>query len=59
MTLDVIGHAILSEVDGTLSFVDIADQLEKTFGAPLDQVTEDSAGFLGALRDRRFLDVVA
>jgi pyrroloquinoline quinone biosynthesis protein D len=59
VTLDGIGHAILSNVDGNRSFGEITAHLSETFGAPLDQVTQDSAGFLGALRDRRFLDVVS
>ena len=57
VTLDGIGHAILKAVDGTHSFGQIVDQLAETFGAPHDQVSTDSAGFLDALRDRRFLDV--
>ena len=57
VTLDGIGHAILSAVDGSRSFGEIAAHLSQAFGAPLEQVTEDSAGFLDALRDRRFLDV--
>lgn len=57
VTLDGIGHAILDAVDGTRSFGEITQLLATSFGAPIDQVTTDSAGFLKALRDRRFLDV--
>jgi pyrroloquinoline quinone biosynthesis protein D len=57
LTLDGIGHAILSAVDGTRSFGEITRQLAETYGAPEAQIAEDSAGFLNALRDRRFLDV--
>ncbi|MEM7042770.1 MAG: pyrroloquinoline quinone biosynthesis peptide chaperone PqqD [Pseudomonadota bacterium] len=56
--LDAIGHAILSEVDGTRSFGDITQALAQKYGAPLEQIVEDSASFLGTLRDRRFLDVL-
>lgn len=55
--LDAIGHAILTEIDGERSFGEITDGLAKRYGAPLSQIVEDSAGFLGALRDRRFLEV--
>lgn len=58
VTLDGIGHAILEAVDGTRSFGEITEMLAATFGAPVDQVSADSAGFLKALQDRRFLDVV-
>lgn len=58
VTLDGIGHAILTVVDGSRNFGEISTHLAETFGAPLDQVTNDSADFLDALRDRRFLDVV-
>ena len=57
VTLDGIGHAILSAVDGSRNFGEITSHLSQSFGAPLEQVTEDSSGFLDALRDRRFLDV--
>jgi len=57
VTLDQVGHAILTAVDGQRSFQDITQHLSDTFGAPLDQVTQDSAEFLTSLRNRRFLDV--
>ncbi|MEP3847508.1 MAG: pyrroloquinoline quinone biosynthesis peptide chaperone PqqD [Paracoccaceae bacterium] len=57
VTLDPIGHAILSEVDGARSFGEIAQALADKYNAPADQIAADSAGFLNALRDRRFLDV--
>ncbi len=59
VTLDQIGHAILSEVDGQRSFGDIARTLAEKYSAPVDQIARDMAGFLGALRDRRFLDVTS
>lgn len=57
VVLDDIGHAILSEIDGKRSFGTITADLAAKFQAPADQIAQDSAGFLGALRDRRFLEV--
>ncbi len=58
VTLDPVGHAILSEIDGVRSFGEITAGLAAKYNAPQDQVAKDSAGFLGALRERRFLEVV-
>ncbi|MFK7869377.1 MAG: pyrroloquinoline quinone biosynthesis peptide chaperone PqqD [Roseobacter sp.] len=57
VTLDAVGHAILSEVDGARSFGEITRGLAAKYDAPVAQIVEDSAGFLDALRNRRFLDV--
>ncbi len=57
VTLDAIGHAILSEVDGQSSFGQITSTLAERYSAPADQIAADSSGFLDALRNRRFLDV--
>lgn len=57
VTLDTVGHAILSEIDGTRSFGEITAALAEKYNAPAEEIAKDSAGFLGALRDRRFLDV--
>lgn len=57
ITLDMVGHAILCEVDGTRSFRDITGALAARYNAPVEQIVQDSAGFLDALRNRRFLDV--
>ena len=57
ITLDAIGHAILSEVDGERSFDQITRALAEKYQAPQDQIRSDSAGFLQALRNRLFLDV--
>lgn len=59
VTLDQIGHAILSEIDGARSFGEITRALSEAYNAPQDQIAADSAGFLDALRSRRFLDVDA
>lgn len=57
--LDAIGHAILQEVDGTRSFGEITSALAEKYDAPVAQIKDDSAGFLGALKNRRFVDVVS
>lgn len=57
VTLDEVGHAILSEVDGQRSFGEITKTLAAKYNAPAEEIAKDSSGFLGALRDRRFLDV--
>ncbi|WP_417723185.1 pyrroloquinoline quinone biosynthesis peptide chaperone PqqD [Salipiger sp.] len=57
ITLDAVGHAILSRIDGTRSLGEITADLAQSYNAPQDQIARDSAGFLGALRDRRFLDL--
>ncbi|ABG30802.1 pyrroloquinoline quinone biosynthesis peptide chaperone PqqD [Roseobacter denitrificans] len=57
ITLDAVGHAILNEVDGARSFGEITSVLADRYDAPQDQIQKDSAGFLDALRSRRFLDV--
>lgn len=59
VTLDPIGHAILSEVDGRRSFGEIIDDLSAKYNAPVEQIQEDSAGFLDALCNRRFVDVLS
>ncbi|WP_170335266.1 pyrroloquinoline quinone biosynthesis peptide chaperone PqqD [Ruegeria arenilitoris] len=58
VTLDQIGHAILTEVDGKRNFGQITAALSEKYKAPQDQIAEDSSGFLDALRARRFLDVM-
>lgn len=57
ITLDMIGHAILSAVDGGRSLGQIATHLAETFNAPRAQILTDCDGFLSTLRDRRFVDV--
>lgn len=57
VTLDPVAHAVLSEVDGQRSFGQIIARLAEKYAAPQDQIAADGAGFLGALRDRLFLDL--
>jgi len=57
VTLDMVGHAILAEVDGKRSFGEITACLAEKYNAPVTQIVDDSCDFLTALRNRRFLDV--
>lgn len=57
IVLDDVGHAILSEIDGERSFSEITEALAAAYNAPAEDIAKDSAGFLGALRERRFLEV--
>ena len=57
VTLDPIALAVLSEVDGKRRFAEITARLAEEYAAPAEQIAADSAGFLGALRDRLFLDL--
>ncbi len=59
VTLDPVAHAVLSEIDGKRSFGAITECLAAKYDAPAEEIAKDSAGLLGALRDRRFLEVVA
>ena len=44
-------------MDGLRSFGEITADLAAKYDAPQEQIAKDSAGFLGALRERRFLEV--
>lgn len=55
--LDATAHAILSRVDGQRSFGEITAELAEGYDAPPEAIAGDAAGFLGALRDRRFLEL--
>ena len=55
--LDSIGHAILAAIDGEKSFQAITQTLSQTYNAPAEEIEKDAAGFLNALKDRRFLEV--
>ncbi|MCR8548417.1 pyrroloquinoline quinone biosynthesis peptide chaperone PqqD [Salipiger sp. P9] len=57
VTLDAVAHAILSELDGIRSLGEITETLAAKYHAPPEQIAADSAGFLGALHARRFLDL--
>lgn len=57
VTLDPVAHAVLSEIDGERSFGQIVDDLAARYTAPPEEIAADSAGFLKALQDRRFLEL--
>lgn len=57
ISLDQIGHAILKEIDGKRTFREISLSLAEAYNAPIEQIEKDSAGFLGAFFDRRFLEL--
>jgi pyrroloquinoline quinone biosynthesis protein D len=57
VTLDAIAHAVLSEIDGARSFGEITQALSDRYDAPQEQIAKDASGLLGALKDRRFLEV--
>jgi pyrroloquinoline quinone biosynthesis protein D len=57
VALDEIGRAILSEIDGARSFGEITQALADKYHAPEEEIATDSRAFLGALIDRRFLDL--
>lgn len=57
VTLDPVGRAILAEVDGQRSFGAITEALAAKYAAPRDRIAADCAAFLGALRERLFLEL--
>lgn len=57
ITLDPIAHAIMSEIDGGRSLGEIVDALAAKYQAPAERIAADSAGFLTALINRRFLEI--
>ncbi|KMK65192.1 pyrroloquinoline quinone biosynthesis peptide chaperone PqqD [Puniceibacterium sp. IMCC21224] len=59
ITLDAIGHAILTEVDGIRSLGEITTALATKYNAPAEEIIKDSTGFLTALQGRRFLEVLS
>jgi pyrroloquinoline quinone biosynthesis protein D len=55
--LDVIGIAILREIDGDRSFGDVVSGLAAKYNAPVDQIKGDVAEFITGLMDRRILEL--
>ncbi len=55
--LDMIGDAILSELDRKRSLGEIIDHLATTYSAPRDQIAQDVREFLGGLVERRMVFV--
>lgn len=57
ISLDPIGHAILTEIDGARSLDAIAATLAERYGAPADEVARDCGEFVASLVERRILDI--
>ena len=57
VTLDQIGHAILSEIDGTTDFGRIVATLAEKYSAPEAQIAGDAGEYIRGLADRRILDI--
>ena len=57
LKLDPIGLAILSEVDGERDFGAIVAALARAYDAPTERIAGDAGAFLGALVDRRIVDL--
>ena len=57
ITLDAIGRAILSEIDGDRSFGSIVKTLADKYAAPAEDIARDAGEFIATLADRRILDV--
>lgn len=53
--LDMIGDAILSELDHRRSLGQVIDHLAQTYAAPRDQIAADVREFLGGLIERRMV----
>jgi pyrroloquinoline quinone biosynthesis protein D len=57
ISLDPIGHAILSEIDGETRFAGIVETLAAKYNAPADQIAADAGEYIAGLADRRILDL--
>ncbi|UWR21887.1 pyrroloquinoline quinone biosynthesis peptide chaperone PqqD [Sulfitobacter sp. S190] len=57
ITLDPIGHAILTQIDGTSSLRKIVSQLAAQYDATPEQISGDVGDFVRGLADRRILDL--
>lgn len=57
ISLDPVGLAIMRAIDNDRTLGDIAGALSETYGAPVDQVTQDCAEFIQSLADRRILEI--
>lgn len=55
ISLDAVGDAILSELDGRRSLGDLIAELAARYQAPPQQVGQDMREFLGGLIDRRMV----
>ncbi|WP_138471498.1 pyrroloquinoline quinone biosynthesis peptide chaperone PqqD [Poseidonocella sp. HB161398] len=56
LSLDSIGLAILTEIDGRRSLGEISEDLAARYEAPAAAILSDCIDYLGALCDRRILE---
>ena len=54
-TMNETGKAILMKIDGKKTLEQIAQDLSRTYDAPIDQIQEDVLGLVGELVKRRML----
>ncbi len=57
MQLDMIGDAILSELDGTITLDALIARLASKYAAPTDEIAADVREFLRGLIERRMVFV--
>jgi len=57
LTIDTIGEAILSRVDGRASIAAIAADLARAYAAPAEVIEPDVIDFLSGLAEKRLVDL--
>jgi pyrroloquinoline quinone biosynthesis protein D len=58
LVMDVIGVAILGEIDGVKTIRQMIGSLAQTYAADPEVIGKDVASFLAELADRRMLEIV-
>lgn len=59
ISLDPIGYAILTAIDGERDFGALTQHLAEKYEAPVEQISGDCAEFITSLMDRRILEVTS
>ena len=59
ITLDPVGHAILTAIDGMRDFRTLTEHLAESYQAPVEQISDDCAEFITSLIDRRILEIAS
>ena len=59
ITLDPVGHAILTAIDGSRDFRALTEHLAESYQAPVAQISDDCAEFITSLIDRRILEIAS
>ena len=57
LMLDPIGKAILDQLDGDASVLEVSERLAATYDAPLDVIAPDVAAFVTDLVEKGFVHV--